>query len=127
MLALLQWAGVSVTRRTTATSIDAHSLGVRLDPSDDDMATLERYSRQELISRHQAQLQRLHEGIRLRAVEHVATVEGLRTTITGLQRSKEGQRRMINNLWLGVAACAMVVAYFVVRNMSCPIMPWNYH
>ena len=117
-----------MSRRTvTRNDIDAHSLGVLSDPADDGMATLERYSRQALIQRHHEHLQRLHEGIRLRAMEHAAKVEELVGQVADLGRTRNAQERKISSLWLALAGMAMAVIYFAARDLSCQAMPWNFH
>lgn len=113
--------------------IDAHSLGILPDPADLKMQELDRYSRQDLIARHQTHLARLHEGIRLRAVEHAAEIAGyeahaseLGDRIRGLIREKQTAESKLNYTVIAVVVLVCVVSYFATRDIHCPVAPWNW-
>lgn len=121
----------SGTRR--GSEIDAHSLGILPDPADLKMQEFDRYSRQDLIARHQAHLGRLHEGIRLRAVEHAARIADheahaseLRDVIRGLLRERQVAESKLNYTMIAVVVMTCVVSYFATRDLHCALMPWNW-
>ena len=104
-----------MTRHATTASIDAHSLGVLPDSADDSMESLVLIDRERLIQRHQAQIQRLHEGVRQRAAEHAETIEALIARMAELSSASGKQKRLIDNLWMTVAFLAELALYFSMR------------
>ena len=124
MLALFAvWSrqvSVDLSEFTRPRDLYAHSLGVLPDPRDEDMARLLRYSRQELIVRHQAHLCRLHAGIRARALEHASEVEDLKQhaselgdAIRALQIDNARLRRHRDWRMIGMVVVVLFVAWWL--------------
>ncbi len=102
--------------------LDAHALGVALP--EDDMDALLRLDKERLLARHDAQIDRLHAGIRQRAIEHQRQVSDLSEKCSKLLTVERNLNAKINWLMLSLAFAVMFAMYFAIRDASCPVLPW---
>ena len=96
----------SATRR--GEDIDAHGLGVTV--TEPPAATLDRFSRYErngLVAAHQAEV----EALRAHAVDLEAIIAKM--------------KRREDYLMMALLAAVLITAYFAVRDLACPVVPWE--
>lgn len=108
--------------RQSLAELDAHALGVALP--EDSMGELLRLDKERLIARHDAQIERLHAGIRQRAVDHQKQVLDLSVKCDKLRTSEQQLNSKVDKLMLVLAFFVMFAMYFAIRDASCPALPW---
>lgn len=103
--------------------IDAHALGVSVS-DETAMGELLRLDKERLIARHDAQIERLHFGIRQRAIDHQRQVSDLSAKCDKLLTIERGLNAKVDKLMLALAFFVMFAMYFAIRDASCPVLPW---
>lgn len=97
----------SATRR--GEEIEAHGMSVSLPPESPEAALdrFSRYERNDLVAAHQAE------------------VRALRAHAVDLETVIDKMKRQATHLVLLLLAAGLLAAYFVVRDLSCPAVPWR--
>ena len=103
----------SVVFAEEAAGISAHALGVTLSGADSDMKRFERMHRERLIEQHNLKVAALN-----------AQIDGFETHVSDLRQQISKMAKRENYLMLALAALAMLVAYFYLRDLGCAAPSW---
>jgi hypothetical protein len=105
---------VVLSSHNQARRIEAHGLGVFVNPTEDDMRRFERIEKSRLIEQHAAELTGLIED-----------VERWKGCVSGLRDEVRRRRKKEDHLMIALAALSMLVAYFYLRDFGCAAPAWN--